>query len=115
MGPVDLPRHTTPEPSQAIRDGAAEVVKRLGGRAYPKAIHADRVVRDEETDRTIGLAECGHRGTLVDLPPTAPRAGILNKTAVQTGVRQPVRLCTICDAVPRMPRIIKEARKVTGV
>lgn len=104
FGDKTLPRGTTPEPSAKIREACNRITVSLGGRVYAQASHADRVLvvdKGESTERRVELAECGHVGTLIDLPdPGNPE--------------KRVRLCTVCDAVPRMPRILAKAKEVVG-
>lgn len=95
---MDMKAHETPIPSADIRRISNRLVESLGGRSYPKSVHSDRLSRLPDEKGPAELATCDHRGVVVDLPDPA------------TG--NDARLCLICDAVPRMPRLLDEARKV---
>lgn len=98
----------TPRPSPSILAGANAVVSRLGGRCHPNAVHADRISAPEGHQK-LGLTGCDHRGVLVDLP--LEDQGILgyDTEAAPPPTSGPTRLCLICDAVPRMPRVLRAA------
>lgn len=91
--------YETPTPSAAIRTATNRLVESLGGTCYPKAVHSDRLSpAPKEGDDPIEMVSCDHRGVVLDLPD--PETG------------EDVRLCVICDAVPRMPRIAQRAKEV---
>lgn len=115
MPSSELPSATTPEPSSGIRAAAAEIARQLGGRHYPQAVHADRVVIDREQDnRKIALCECGHQGTTIDLPHEDKGVLSYSVAAAPPPPSGAARLCISCDAVARMPRVAKAARRLAN-
>lgn len=91
----------TPEPTAGIRRAVTSAVVHLGGEVHSKSIHDDRISNPKDADAPpFALAGCGHRGTLCDVP--------------DPGTGRDVRLCTVCDAMPRMPRIAAAAAEIVG-
>lgn len=90
-----LPTHVIPSPSAPAVSGAKRVIERLGGKVH-QAAHSDRISRPISPPGSQALELCTcNQAALADIP--------------QPGAKPAARICIVCDAVTRWPRVLREA------